>query len=687
MNPPASSILIVDDEEVTRMMIRRVLTGYGYQVREAVNGRDAVQAFSEQPADLVLMDVRMPEMNGFDACRALRDRPLAERVPVLMLTALDDVMAVTLAFEAGATDFVTKPINWTLLAQRVRYSLRTAAVERELRISQLALAQAQRMARLGPWRLDLVRGDIECSADFCDVVGLPMRARLNVREFRRSLMPEDRRAARRFVKQLRTDHRPPDIEIRLHRPEQGVRYLALSGAPERLHDGRVHAVGGVVQDVSARRSAEAKLSYQAHFDEVTGLPKRVLFRDRLSTALAAARIDGRQLAVFSIEVDTLHKAETLLTGAGTDQFLKIAARRVQGVARGRDTACRMDGNTFALLLDELPDERVAATVANRLTSVFAEPVAVDGRELLIGMAAGIAVYPGDGDDVDELLAHASAAKARVLQGPGSGYQFYTTDMQERVLERLTTEVALYRGLERGEFELHFQPMVDVARGRVVAVEALLRWNRPGHGLQAPDSFIPLLEQTGLVMDTGDWVLRSGCKAVRDLPLSLAVNMSPSQFRSPHMAEQVMRILEETGFPPDRLELEITEQIVMEDDVGAIETLRTLGALGIRVALDDYGTGFSSLQRLKKLPLHTLKIDKSFVTRLNADSDDLAIVRSTIDMCHQLGIVVVAEGVEDQPTLVKLQELGCDIAQGYGLCRPLTLEGLQQWMGSSPFSVG
>jgi EAL domain-containing protein (putative c-di-GMP-specific phosphodiesterase class I) len=317
--------------------------------------------------------------------------------------------------------------------------------------------------------------------------------------------------------------------------------------------------------------------------------------------------------------------------------------------------------------------------------VFGEPVAVDGRELLIGMAAGIAVYPGDGDDVDELLAHASAAKARVLQGPGHGYQFYTTDMQERVLERLTTEVALYRGLERGEFELHFQPMVDVARAKVVAVEALLRWNRPGHGLQAPDSFIPLLEQTGLVMDTGDWVLRSACKAVRDLPLSLAVNMSPSQFRSPHMAGQLMRILEETGFPPDRLELEITEQIVMEDDVGAVDTLRKLGALGIRVALDDYGTGFSSLQRLKKLPLHTLKIDKSFVTRLISDREDLAIVRSTIDMCHQLGIVVVAEGVEDRPTLARLQELGCDVAQGYGLCRPLTLEALQQWLISSPLA--
>jgi EAL domain-containing protein (putative c-di-GMP-specific phosphodiesterase class I) len=227
-------------------------------------------------------------------------------------------------------------------------------------------------------------------------------------------------------------------------------------------------------------------------------------------------------------------------------------------------------------------------------------------------------------------------------------------MHDRVIDRLNTEVALYRGLERGEFELHYQPKVDLRSGSVVGVEALLRWNRPGAGLQMPDRFIDILEQTGLIMEAGDWVLREACAAMRTLPLTLAVNVSPRQFLHPKLGERLVRILDEVGFPAERLELEVTEQIVVEDEEAAVATLHDLARRGIRVALDDYGTGFSSLQRLKRLPLHTLKIDKDFVISLVSSRADAAIVRSTIDLCHQLGIQVVAEGVEDDAAHLRLR---------------------------------
>jgi diguanylate cyclase (GGDEF)-like protein/PAS domain S-box-containing protein len=631
------------------------------------------------------MDVRMPELNGFDACRQLRERSRTAHTPVLMLTALDDVMAVTLAFEAGATDFVTKPINWTLLAQRVRYALRTSAIERDLRLNQAALAQAHRMARLGRCRLDLRSGLCHGGADFQDLLGLPGSSPVPAREIRRHLPPDDRRRVRRYLHALRCGERVPDVEFRWHDAAGHVRYFALAADAEPDDSGRIVGLHGVIQDVTARRSAEARLSYHAHFDELTGLPNRVLFRDRVASAIAHARSEGRRLAVFAIDVDVRHKADAGLGLDGTDRMLRSAARRLQGVARERDTLSRMDGRTFALLLSELPEERQAAQVGSRLVGAFGEPLSVGEREVLIGAVVGIAVYPTDGEDVDTLLLRASTAKTRAHQAEDSGYQFYTADMQRRVLSRLSTEVALYRGLERGEFELQYQPKVDLKHGRTMGVEALLRWNRPNEGLQSPDSFIPLLEQTGLIMETGDWVLRAACTAMLPMPLSLAVNMSPTQFRHPRVAERLSRILEETGFPAARLELEITEQVVMHDESGAVATLRELRALGIRISLDDYGTGFSSLQRLKGMPLHSLKIDKTFITALPADREDQAIVRSTIELCHQLGIVVVAEGVEDDATMRLLERLGCDVVQGYGICRPLSLPALAEWLGTSDFA--
>ena len=292
-------ILIVDDEGVTRMMIRRVLEDYGYRVLEAQDGQTATRLCDSESPDLVLMDVRMPVMNGFDACRNIRRSLRSGHTPVLMLTALDDVMAVTLAFEAGATDFVTKPINWALLAQRVRYALRTSLTERELRESQLALARAQKIARLGQWRLDFDTGQIHCSRELSDMLGLSAPDGLTVRDILGNVSPEDRVRLRRFTRELRRTQREREVEIRVIGPNAPAKYLFLSGDVMLDEEGRSCAIFGVAQDVSERRHAEARLSYYAHFDELTGLPNRVLFRDRVGTAVTAAPRGGRAFAVMN----------------------------------------------------------------------------------------------------------------------------------------------------------------------------------------------------------------------------------------------------------------------------------------------------------------------------------------------------------------------------------------------------
>jgi len=675
-------ILIVDDEGVARMMIRRVLEDYGYQVLEAQDGQTGTWLCDSESPDLVLMDVRMPMMNGFDACRSIRRSLRSSHTPVLMLTALDDVMAVTLAFEAGATDFITKPINWALLAQRVRYALRTSMTERELRESQLALARAQKIARLGQWRLDVDTGQIHCSRELRDMLGLSVAQALTVPDILDNVSPEERVRLRRFTRDLRQTQREREVEIRVTSPSAPAKYLFLSGDVVLDEAGRSCALFGVAQDVSERRHAEARLSYYAHFDELTGLPNRVLFRDRVRTALTAAQRGGRSLAVMNIEVDLLQRTQASVAQAASDRILRAVVQRLASVLRDRDTLCRLEADSFALLVTDVEGELEVAVSAKRLIDAFAVPLPVDDWELLAAVHVGVALYPSDGQEVDTLLQHSGAARDLTRETTGSSYHFYTADMHNRVIDRLNTEVALYRGLERGEFELHYQPKVDLYTGQVMGVEALLRWNRPGMGLQMPDLFIDILEQTGLIMDAGDWVLREACAAIRSMPLSLAVNISPRQFMHPNLADRLMRMLDEIRFPAERLELEITEQIVVEDEERALATLHELASRGIRVALDDYGTGFSSLQRLKRLPLHTLKIDKYFVLSLVTSKEDAAIVRSTIDLCHQLGIHVVAEGVQDEAAMDLLRDYGCDVAQGYGICQPLPMAQLAEWMATS-----
>lgn len=682
----AARVLVVDDESVTRMMVRRTLSDSGYEVLEADDGAAAVELCRRMVPDLVLMDVRMPGLNGFDACRALRALPAVAHVPVLMLTALDDTVATTMAFEAGATDFVTKPINWALLAQRLRYALRTHATEHELRESQMNLAQAQKIARLGQWRIHLADERCECSAEMRAMLGLAAGDQASLESLMARLADEDRPRLRCFIEALRDGGMEAEIEVRVTGDAPQWRHLLMSGQVWRDDAGQPRTLFGIVQDLTERREAEARLSYQAHFDAVTGLPNRVLFRDRLEAALATAARDGQGFVVLEVETDALRKAHAAGRMADSSPVLRALTQRLQSALGEGDTLCRLDGEQFGMLLTSIDGSAVeAAGIARRLIDAFTEPLSVQGWELPSSIHVGIALHPADGGAVDALLERAGAAVARARSQGGSASQFYADGIQSCVSRVIDTQVALYHGLERDEFELHYQPLVDLRDGCARRVEALLRWRRPQHGLQMPDSFIPILEESGMIIEAGDWVLRRAGEQIGPLPVTVAVNLSPQQFLQPGLGERVLRLLGETGLPPERLELEITEQAVMADEARAVATLRELAGRGIGIALDDYGVGFSSLQRLKTLPLDTLKIDRFFVTSLLTDRADAAIVRSTIELCHDLGIRVVAEGTEDDATLARLREYDCDIAQGYGISRPLPIDRLRDWLQHSPYA--
>lgn len=674
-------ILVVDDEPVTRMMLRQVLENSRYLVLEAEDGARGIElCLGEQP-DLVLMDVRMPSVNGFDACKAIRRSPQSRHIPVLMLTGLDDVLATQLAFDAGATDFITKPINWPLLAERVRYALRSRHTERLLRESEERLARAQRIARLGYWRYDLRTDRISFSPELGEALALDGQMEMPARAFLTRVHEDDRQRARRFFFGVMTGKGGPidDGEFRVILDDGSIKTFRVSAEAATDSGPTPRAMFGVVQDVTERREAEARLSYYAHYDALTGLPNRVLFRDRAIQAMGEAQRLGQRLALVLIDLDRFKHLNVSLGDRNADRVLRAVAHRQAELLRDGDTLSRQGGDEFAILLTGFNEEQDIAPLVRRLLQSFETPVHVDGWDIMVSASMGIAVYPADGEDVDTLLMHAQASLAVAKEEPGSTYHYYTVDMNQRALERLAKETALYQATERREFTLHYQPRIDLRAGRVTGVEALLRWQHPALGLLPPNQFVGLLEETGLIIEVGDWVIRRACSDLRDCGLELSVNLSPRQLSSPGLTDRIFAILEDTGLAPERLELEITENFLMQDAYAAVRVLTDLRQRGIRVSIDDYGTGYSSLAYLKQMPVNILKIDRSFVCNLTQDAKDAAIVSSTIELGHNLGITLVAEGVEDQQTMERLMEYGCDAMQGFHLARPQALCDLVAWL--------
>jgi diguanylate cyclase (GGDEF)-like protein/PAS domain S-box-containing protein len=439
----------------------------------------------------------------------------------------------------------------------------------------------------------------------------------------------------------------------------------------------------IIEDISERRAAEIarmeseeRVRYQTEHDALTHLPNRVLFSDRLSQAiLKAARENGR-LAVAFVDLDRFKNINDSLGHDVGDRLLQEVAERIRGVVRASDTVCRPGGDEFMLLLPEIADPGDAARVADKVLAALGPPCVVDGHALSVTPSIGISLYPEDGEDVQTLVRNAEIAMYHSKDGGGNGCHYFRPEMDERVRERLTLETALRRALDQGELLLHYQPQFDVATRRLVGMEALVRWNDPQTGLVPPGRFIPVAEDSGLIIALGAWVLREACRQNRSWqdsglpPLHVAVNISALQFRQVGFVDSVREVLAWSGLPSACLELEVTESVMMNAADHTIEIFDAIRAMGVKVSIDDFGTGYSSLSYLKRLPIDTLKIDQAFVRDLATDPDDAAIVGAIIGLAANLKLNVIAEGVETEAQLELLERGGCAQAQGYYFSRPL-----------------
>jgi len=434
--------------------------------------------------------------------------------------------------------------------------------------------------------------------------------------------------------------------------------------------------GSVLSAGMRRIDSEGRLAFLAQFDPLTGLPNRALLSDRFSQMIVQARRRDRPLGVLFIDLDDFKLVNDSLGHAGGDELLKDAALRLQASVRPGDTVARISGDEFAVVLADLARADDAALVAQKIIDQFARPFRVAGRELFVTASIGIAAYPADGDDAESLLGAADAAMYRAKQAGRNGFQFFTADINQRTRARAQVGSELRRALERQEFVLAYQPKFDLRTGTPCGAEALLRWRHPERGLVSPAEFILILEETGLIVPVGEWVLEQVCRDLKaweaaGLPrFPVAVNLSARQFRHADLDERIRAVIRRHGVDPSLVELEITESQVMQDPEHAKRVIQALNDGGIRVAIDDFGTGYSSLSYLTRFRVGALKIDRSFVANALEDAGDATIVRTIVDMAHTLGFLVVAEGVETQAQAAFLRSLGCEQAQGYYFAKPM-----------------
>jgi diguanylate cyclase (GGDEF)-like protein len=645
------------------MLAAASLRQAGYATEEAADGDDGISAFRRFRPDLVLLDVVMPRMDGFIACREIRRLPGGDRVPVLMMTGLDDLSSIHRAYEVGATDFVTKPIHWVILGYRVGYLLRAGRAFLDLARSEektraLLRAIPDRILRIGADGavLDLVVGDGR-TADPSegDVAGR------NLSEVLPGRITEE--ALRNIG------------EARKSGGIQRFEYAIDSATGRRSFEARIVSIAGgesllIARDMTDRKKAEEQLAHMAYHDALTGLPNRVSFSERLFQDLARAKRRNEVVAIVFLDLDRFKDVNDTLGHDVGDRLLVAVSERLRGAMRETDTLARISGDEFCIILPDQRDEHTAIEAGRRVHRVFTEPFLLDGQKSHVTASLGISLYPANGGSPETLVKQADIAMFRAKALGGDTFLPFSEEMSAEVAARVRMEKGLRSACEKKEFVLHYQPEIDLRTGRIVGAEALVRWKTEDQGLVQPMRFIPLAEETGAIIPISEWVIETACAQAQAwhtegyAPFRISLNVSARLFHRYDLNATIRETLRRTGLAPGSFELEITESVAMRNMESTIETLWKLNGASIRLAMDDFGTGYSSLAYLQRMPIHLLKIDMSFIREVDRNPEDQTIVKTIIAMAHTLNIEVIAEGVERVEQLELLKSFGCDLAQGF-----------------------
>lgn len=687
-------VLVVDDDAMVRFLSTEALEPRGFRVLEADNGADALKMVDDIGPDIILLDVMMPGLNGFTVCSRLRVRPNGQHIPVLMMTGLDDADSILHAYQVGATDFITKPINFSLLEFRLRYMLRSKVTGDELRQSEGLLASAQRIARLGHFVMSETRNFSVWNAQTQEVLGLANEPTIGtLDELLQHVHADDRKKVNAALVFSTPDEHFAPLEYRIVPGDGEPITIVQHSRSERTDTGL--RITGTVQDISEQRSAERTIHQLAYFDQITGLPNRIQIEQRLSDLIHGAQASDGGCAVLALDLDHFQRVnDTFGHDAGNELLRGVARRLIQCLRQGlgdsgnapADLASRSGGDEFCLLLPGVTTREQAKLFADRVHFAMRQTFLLKGEEVVVTASIGVSLFPEDGRESEALLRHADIALFHAKRQGRDGSQFFHPELNERAQARLAMENHLRQALGSAQISLHYQPKIEARSGAVTGMEALVRWHHPVLGRVPPSDFIPVAEESGLILALGEWTLGEACRQTVEWraaglsDLICAVNLSTVQLRQDDFPALVARTLASTGLPPANLQLELTESVLMDSE-GHTGMLDELKRLGVTLAIDDFGTGYSSLSYLTRLPIDVLKIDQSFVRDMRGDGQGGAIVTAIIAMGHGLGLKIVAEGVETPEQLGFLQRSHCDEIQGYFFSKPLPASDFPPWVNS------
>ncbi|MEH6544760.1 MAG: EAL domain-containing protein [Porticoccaceae bacterium] len=678
-------VLVADDDATSLLLMRQTLERFDFEVIQANDGQLALDKYFETQPHAILLDLNMPRKNGLEVCKAIREDIAGRHIPILMITGADDVDSINASYSAGATDFLSKPINWHLLGYKVQYALKNADAEEEKGKAEDLAEQLGVVVENSSNEIFLFNEDslviryVNASAK--KNLGYEWQELVN-----KSILDLlDKSEKDNFMSQMAplfADNKKQALFETFITRKDG------SGYPMELHVNRLTQHGKVVQiaigqDITQRKKAEERMRYLAYYDPLTGLPNRQFFKEQLTLLIDMTKRAGTRLAVLFVDLDNFKRINDSLGHTNGDVLLKTIGQRLKESVRGSDllakqsqmnsqsVVSRLGGDEFTLVLNDVKDAKTLEMVVTRVAEMLAKPIKIGNYEVVVTASIGVSVFPDDGEDFETILHCADTAMYKAKLDGRNTYRKYDNSMSQSGINSLDLENDLRQGLEKRELEVHYQPTIDLETGRVIGAEALSRWTHPKHGMIPPAKFIAIAEQSGLISKLGMFVLEEACSAIKEWKTQglwrgkIAVNVSGLQLRSPSFYQNVQEVFARYGIESTEISLEVTESTLMQDDATTLQSLRMLQAQKIDIAIDDFGTGYSSLAYLKRLPVNVLKIDQTFMSEIRSvDDSEEGIVSAIIAMARCLRLGVIAEGVETVEQYGYLRRHGVRLAQGY-----------------------